>query len=306
MRETVREHDRPRLAVAPPAAVDADQGPSELDRASSFLVRNWLVIGTAALLGAVAALVGSFFMTKIYRAEILLAPVHDDNSPLKSAMGGIGELASLAGVDMKMDDQTPEFVATLTSRLLIEPFIADNNLLPVLFYKRWDPDTHSWRKDMRVPTLQDGYYLLTKGVMSVVEDKLTGLITVKVDWKDPEQAAKWANGLVDRVRQQARERAMHDSDQSIQYLNRELEHTQAVEIRESIFSVLENEINKRMMAATRADFAFRIIDPAQAPQLTRYVRPIPLLMAAIGLFGGGLLGMIAVMLSQRLRARKNS
>jgi uncharacterized protein involved in exopolysaccharide biosynthesis len=84
------------------------------------------------------------------------------------------------------------------------------------------------------------------------------------------------------------------------------EHTQAVEIRESIFSVLENEINKRMMAATRADFAFRIIDPAQAPQLTRYVRPIPLLMAAIGLFGGGLLGMIAVMLSQRLRARKNS
>jgi hypothetical protein len=153
-------------------------------------------------------MVGSFFMTKIYRAEILLAPVHDDNSPLKSAMGGIGELASLAGVDMKMDDQTPEFVATLTSRLLIEPFIADNNLLPVLFYKRWDPDTHSWRKDMRVPTLQDGYYLLTKGVMSVVEDKLTGLITVKVDWKDPEQAAKWANGLVERVRQQARERAM--------------------------------------------------------------------------------------------------
>ena len=306
MLETLRDPERPRLAVAGaiPQA-DADSGPGELDRASSFLARNWVVLGTAALLGAVAAMVVSHFMTKVYRAEILLAPVHDDSSPLKSAMGGIGAIASLAGMDLgNMNDQTPEFLATLTSRVLVEQFISDNNLLPVLFDQKWDPVRKAWRPGMRVPTVQDGFYLLTKGIMTVVEDKQTELVTVRVDWKNPIQAAQWANELVDRVNRQARTRAIRDTDLSVEYLNKELERTQAVEIRESIFSVLETQIDKRMMAATKADFAFRVIDPAQAPQLTRFVRPIPLLMAAIGLFCGGLLGMVAIMISQRVRARK--
>jgi uncharacterized protein involved in exopolysaccharide biosynthesis len=308
MREPGREHERPRLAVAPAAALaDTDAGPAELDRASSFLVRNWLVIAVAALLGAVAGFFGSRYMTKIYRAEVLLAAVHDDSSPLKQAMGGIGALANLAGVDIgKMDDQTPEFIATLTSRVVVEQFIADNNLLPVLFADKWDAGGRRWRlkSGERPPSLQDGYFKLTKGILTVVQDKLTGLITVRVDWKDPVQAANWANQLVDRVNQEARTREMHAADLSVDYLNKELERTQTLEIRESIFSVLESQIDKRMMAATRADFAFKIIDPAQVSEPNRFVRPIPLLVAGIGLFCGGLLAMVAVMINQRLRARK--
>src|SRR5438132_24258 len=110
MHETVRDHERPRLAVAPTMAqVDADLGPAELDRVSSFLTRNWVVLGAAALLGAVAGLVGSHFLTKVYRAEVLIVPVHDATSPLKSAMGGIGAIASFAGVDInKVDDHACE------------------------------------------------------------------------------------------------------------------------------------------------------------------------------------------------------
>lgn len=286
---------------------DADAGPAELDRASSFLVRNWVVIATAALLGAITGFVGSRFMTKVYRGEVLLAIVHDDNSELKQGvMGGLGALASLAGVDLgKMQDDTPEFMAELTSRVLVEKFIADKDLLPVLFPKRWDAAAKTWRvkPGEHVPSLQDGYYMLAKGIMSVIQDKQTGLITVRVDWKDRDQAAAWANELVERVNQEARARAMRNADLSVDYLNRELEHTQAIEVRESIFQVLEQQIDKRMMAATRPDFAFKVIDPAQTPEANRFVRPIPLLMAGIGLFCGGLLGMVAVMIGQRLRSR---
>ncbi len=311
MHETVRDHERPRLTVAPVTGpADADQGPAELDRTTSFVVRNWVVLGAAALLGAVAGYFGSHLLSKVYRAELVMVPVHDDDSsPLKSAMGGIGAIASLAGVDIgKNDDQTAEFIATLSSRLLLERFIADNNLLPVLFAKQWDTETKTWhvKPGRRVPSLQDGYYALTKGILSVVEEKQTGIITVRVDWKDPVQAAKWANELVDRVNQQARMRTMHDSDLSIQYLNKELENTQQpVEIRQSMFSVLESQINKRMMAATRPDFAFRVVDPAQAAEPNRFVRPIPLLLAGLGFFFGGLLAMVAIMISERSRARKN-
>jgi uncharacterized protein involved in exopolysaccharide biosynthesis len=309
MQETVRDLERPRLAVAPAIPQnDADVGPAELDRASSFVVRNWVVLGSAALLGAVAGWVASHFMTKVYRGEVVMVPVHDDNSPLKGAMGGIGAIASLAGVDLaNVDDQTPEFIATLTSRVLLEQFIADNNLLPVLFAKKWDSATKTWRvkSGARIPTLQDGYYALTKGILTVVDDKQTHVINVHVDWKDPAQAAKWANELVDRVNQRARMRTMRNAELSIDYLNKELENTQAVEVRASIFSVLESQIDKRMMAATRPDFAFRVVDPAEAPPPNRFVRPIPLLIAGIGLFCGGLLAMVAIMISERWRARNN-
>jgi uncharacterized protein involved in exopolysaccharide biosynthesis len=309
MRETVRDHERPRLAVAPALAeVDADQGPAELDRVSSFLVRNWVVILTAALLGAIAGFFGSRLMTKVYRAEVLLGVVHDDSSPLKQeVMGGLGAIASLAGVDLgKMQDATPEYIAELTTRVLVEKFIADNDLLPVLFPKKWDAATKTWRlkPGERAPSLQDGYYMLTKGILTVVQDKLTGLITVRVDWKDRDQAAKWANELVARVNEDARTRAMRNADLSVEFLNKELEHTQAVEVRQSIFQVLEQQVDKRMIAATRPDFAFKIIDPAQTPEANRFVRPIPLLIAGIGLFCGGLLAMVAVMINQRLRAGK--
>jgi uncharacterized protein involved in exopolysaccharide biosynthesis len=308
MRETVRDHERPRLAVAPAMAeADADRGPAELDRVTSFLVRNRAVVLTASLLGAIAGFFGSHLMTKVYRAEVLLAIVHDDSSPLKQGvMGGLGAIASLAGVDLgKMQDATPEYIAELTSRVLVEKFIADNDLLPVLFAKRWDAEKKTWRvkPGQRVPSLQDGYYVLTKGILSVTQDKQTGLITVRVDWKDREQAAKWANELVARVNQEARVREMRNADLSVDYLNRELEHTQTVELRESIFQVLEQQIDKRMIAATRPDFAFKVIDPAQTPEANRFVRPIPLLLAGIGLFCGGLLGMVAVTITQRLRSR---
>jgi uncharacterized protein involved in exopolysaccharide biosynthesis len=307
MRETIREHERPRLSVAPSMAADADAGPTELDRATAFLVRNWLVIAVAAVLGALAGFFGARLLTKVYRAEVLLTPVHEDNSPMKSAMAGLGAIASLAGVELgKGEDQTSEFLATLTSRVLLEQFIADRDLLPVLFPKRWDPAKKAWRSAPGVPTptLQDGYYAFSKGIMSVIEDKQTGLITVRVDWRDPIQGASWANELVSRVNQEARTRTMHNADLSIEYLNKELQQTQAIEIRASIFSVLESQINKRMMAATRPDFAFRVIDPAQAAQRNRFVRPIPLLLAGIGLFSGGLLGMIAAVVGGRLRAGK--
>ena len=37
---------------------------------------------------------------------------------------------------------------------------------------------------------------LSKSILSVVEDKKSGLINLSISWKDPEVAADWANDLV--------------------------------------------------------------------------------------------------------------
>lgn len=292
----------PRAAVA----ADLDAGPAEVDPISGFLLRHWLIISVAAILGTVAGFGLSFVLPKVYRAEILVQPVSaDSGSPLRSLLGQYGgALAEVAGGGgagrglLGAVNPTAAVVALLKSRLFIEAFITDNNLLPVLFHKRWDQEHGRWRlkPGQNPPTIQDAYGMFTKTVMHVEEDKEKGLITINIEWTDASLAADWANALVQRLNEGARRRALANSDRSIDYLNKELERTQTVEIRNSIYSVLEQQINNRMLANTRPDFAFSVIDPAQAPEPNKYVRPIPLLLAAIGFFAGALCALFAVVL----------
>ena len=41
-----------------------------------------------------------------------------------------------------------------------------------------------------------------KSILSVDEDKKSGLISLSISWKDPEVAAQWANDLVKQLNEQ--------------------------------------------------------------------------------------------------------
>jgi uncharacterized protein involved in exopolysaccharide biosynthesis len=302
------------MAAGPAKAVgagssDPDAGPEDFDGITRFLLAHWLLIAIVAVAGAGAGLVVARIQSKVYRAEVLVTPVAQDaGSPLHSLIGQYGGLASLAGIDLpKGGGSTSATVAVLKSRSFIEKFIADRNLLPVLFWKSWDASAKRWvlKSDQQPPSLQDGYGLFMKSVMHVEEDKDKDLITISVEWRDPQLAATWANDLVQRLNEAARARAITDAERSIEYLGKELEHTQTVEIRESIYALLQMQINNRMLANTRPDFAFSVLDPAQAPQRNRYVRPIPLMLAAIGFFAGAAVALLAALLAPRIaRSRR--
>ena len=294
----------PGKLVDEPIPNAAAAGPRQIDALGRFLSRYRLLIGISAIVGALAGLGLSFVLPKIYRAEVLVTPVAaEEGSPLKSLIGQYGgALASLAGAELPGGSggtSTAATIAILKSRAFIEAFISERNLLPVLFRKQWDAAHGTWRlkQGEEPPSLQDGYGLFLKKVMHVVEDKEKSLITINVEWRDPTIAAEWANALVQRLNESARKRAIASADRSIEYLNRELAQTQTIELRASIYSLLQTQINKRMIANTRPDFAFSVIDPAQAPEARKYVSPVPLLLAALGFFAGAVLAMFAVILN---------
>ena len=301
----------PAALTAGARSSDPDAGPEDFDGVTRFLLAHWLLIGIVAVGGALAGVLVAHLQSKIYRADVLVMPAtQGTSSPLRSLIGQYGGLASLAGVDLsKGGSSTAATVAVLKSRSFIEKYIADRNLLPVLFWRSWNASAGSWKvkSGQQPPSLQDGYGVFIKSVMHVEEDKDKDLITISIEWRDPQLAAQWANDLVRRLNEAARARAIADAERSIEYLGKELEHTQAVEIRESIYSLLQMQINNRMLANTRPDFAFSVLDPAQAPERNKYVRPIPLLLAAIGFFAGTAVGMLAALLAPRLaQSRRRS
>ena len=177
-------------------------------------------------------------------------------------------------------------------------------MLPVLFEKKWDAKQGAWlhTDPRRVPTLRDGFRVFDRRIRTVVEDRKTGLVTVSVDWKDPAVAAEWANGLVALANDTLRKRAVQEATGTLAYLNRELERTEKVELRSSLFQLVETQQKALMLANTRPDYALRIIDPAVTPGERDRLRPKRALISVATTMLGGLAGcLVAVLLALRRR-----
>src|SRR6185437_15198014 len=93
-------------------------------------------------------------------------------------------------------------------------------------------------------------------------DNKTGMVTLKVRWKDANLAAKWANGLVKLTNDYARQAAIAESDRNIAYLTQQAAATDVLGIKQAIYNLLQSEISKNMIAKGTPEYAFKVIDPA--------------------------------------------
>ena len=270
-------------------------------------LRKWTVL-VLVLLGLLAGLATAFLMTPVYRAETILVPVSDEAVPSGiSALGGqFGGLASLAGVNLNSGDRNEEFVAILKSREFTYRFIEKEALLPVLFEGIYDAERGEWILDENEtpPSLEDGYRVFNNKVRQVWESKSGNLLTLAIDWKDANLAAKWANTLVTDVNRQIRKRMIAEYEKSIDYLEAEVENTSVVEVRQVIFELMQEQISKIMLTNVREEYAFKVVDRAVPPEPEDHIRPKRLLIIAAGAFVGFLLGvLVAVMRSMTSFAR---
>lgn len=247
----------------------------------------------ACLLLGVAAVV---VMKPVYRSEVVLLPISDDgvSGQLAGLGGQLGGLASLAGISMPGNDSSVAAVATLGSRQLLASFIEREGLLPVLFEDDFDRKTGKWMTD-DPPTLEDAVDLFERKIRTVVDDEDTGIVTVSIDWRDPAIAAQWAAQLVTLADDEMRRRSIDEARASMAFLEKHLQETGVVELRQAIYSLMESETKRIMLASSRPEYAFRVIDPARTPDADAPVWPnVPLILIAALLSGVGIVFLVAV------------
>jgi uncharacterized protein involved in exopolysaccharide biosynthesis len=265
-----------------------------------YLILSILLFTSASGLAA-------FLITPIYSVSVLLAPASPErsnmNSSLSSALGQLGGLAAIAGVNVGGTDvATQEAIAVLKSREFTERFISDLNLMPKLFPHKWDENNQKWKGGVENwPTPAKAYRLFDQSIRSVVEDKKTGLVRLQIDWRDREEAATWANILITRLNSEMRQRAIDHADASVGYLDKELATTSAVDTRSAINRLMETQIDQRMLANVTQEYAFRIVDKATAPDKSDVAWPNRLIF----MVGGFLLGAFAGVLLALKRTRSS-
>ncbi|MBS1190194.1 MAG: O-antigen chain length determinant protein, WzzB/FepE family [Rhodocyclaceae bacterium] len=269
---------------------------------------KWTIVVTTLLCLATAATI-AFMMTPVYQADVLVAPAEEGkgNSGLAALAGQLGGIAELAGVNASSGGSNKETaIAYLKSRIFIENFIKEKNLLPVLYPNQWDITRNDWAVEdkSKIPTLWDAHQLFSKKVLSVTSDKKTGLITITIEWKNREQAVEWANEIVKRANDHLRQKAIAETELSVNYLESELKKTSVVEVQQAIFKVMESQIKSKMMANVQEQFAFIVIDPAALMNENAYIRPKRQLITVLGLLVGVMMGtLIAFIRSTILKHR---
>ena len=254
--------------------------------------RKASVIGFALLSLAVAT-AAALMLPREYRASVVLAPVTD------GAMGGrlgagtsalssnLSALAPLLGNLTPEAGQKAEALAALRSQLLTQTYIESHDLVRVLFDDRWDAVRSRWKTSLfhpRAPSPWIATKFFDQYVRSIYTDSKSGLTTLTIEWRDPDQAATWANDLVRLTNEHLRDRAVEEADRNVGYLRKQLATSDVVAVQNALGMLLQGELRKGMLARGTPEYALKVLDPARAPESASSPLLIPWMVAGL-LFG---------------------
>lgn len=266
-----------------------------LDLLVELWKRKFVILGVGFAF-ALSGVAYSLLATEWYRSETVVIPAHSQaGQGLGSQLGGLGGFASLAGLDLG-NGVVSEALSVLHSRKFAREFIQDNDLMPVFFEELWDPETRTWSVDDpgERPDIRDAVKVFQGSVLDVREMTADGTIVVAAEWTNPELASAWSSEIVRRVNERMRADALREAEASIEFLGEQLSEANLEAVRAGTARILESEIQKLTLAKGRADFAFKIVDPAVTPKSReRPKRKMIVLLA--GFFGVVLASFVAVL-----------
>ena len=242
-----------------------------VDTVRLLLGHIWLLLLISFCFAVVVAGI-SLALPNVFRGETTVAPA-ETNQQSSFPIPGMEGLASLAGFALPASEKLEEHLAVLRSRDFVWRFIREYDLMPILFQDEWDAEDERWKEaDVEdQPNEWDAYRFFTRKVFSVEKDTKTGLVRITMDWYDPELAATWANRIVELLNEHLRNIATERSRKNLEYLNQELEGIKVSEMRQTLYQLIEQEQRTAMIVNTQKEYAFRVLDPAVAPD--KKIRP---------------------------------
>ncbi len=174
------------------------------------LVRRKRLIGGVFLAGVFTALAVSFILKPVYRSEASLLPVASRPTT------GLSELAGqFLGIQLSKEGPSAKILALLKSRTLRERVVDRLDLVNILV-KDPPPD-----RDVRAVAVE-----ILKEMISVTEDRKTGVIKLSVEHEDPALARRIGEALIEELKKALREKALTVARANRVFLEAQLRETE--------------------------------------------------------------------------------
>ncbi len=265
-----------------------------------IILENKLLVGAIIIASVIIAVAIAFTREPVYRADTLLAPTSTDSNSrrgLNAFASQFGGLASLAGVSMGDGSNINTAIATLKSRKFITQFIDEFKLTPILFEKQWSKETKQWK--VKKPSNEKVYKKFSKNMLNVTRNQKTRLITVSLEWKDPNQAAQWLNNLIKKLNEELRQQTIDNAKRSIAYLQEQVNETSLAELQNMLYRIIEEHTKNITLAKVNDEYVMKVIDPAVPPE-TRS-KPNRKLIVSFGFLIGVMLGVFLALVANNKR-----
>jgi hypothetical protein len=282
---------------------------------------KWLVIAFTILFAA-GGVALALMKPDIYQASVLVAPANEEGG-VKGLSGQLGDLASLAGINLGGGGSTQTVIAkeVLQSRAFLTDFIRRHQLaVPLKAVEGWnkekqqwqynrevyDPETQEWLKDDKgdsfAPTDWDLVKAFKGNHLSVSESKDTGMLTISIKSLSPAAARDWVSLLVADINEHMRKEDIGTSEARIVYLEGKLEDTSITGMQQVFFQLIESETRTVMLANAQPEYVFKTVDPAVAPQ--EKSEPKRALIVVLAVMLGGMVGVFFVFVRAFMRNDK--
>ncbi len=250
------------------------------DLLAAIINGKWVILATTTLF-SLLAVIYALTLPNIYKSEVTLSPANESGG--LNIQGQLGGLAALAGVNLgsKGGDKTALALEILKSREFLGRFIEENDMyVPVMAAKGWDrasnslvideddfdKSTNQWVRKVEEPFKPKPSVLETidelNKLLSVSQDKNTGMVKISVQYYSPILAKIWVDNLVKSINEEMRNRDLIEAEKSIDYLNEQIHQTNLADIRTMLFSLVEEQTKTKMLAHARQEYALKTIDAA--------------------------------------------
>lgn len=214
--------------------------------------------------GFLSSVLYSLSIPNIYSATAYIVAAEQSSSELSGGIASSLSSLGLGNISVGNKGSVNIDKARLKSREFLTSFINKHDLLPKLFYKNWDIDKKEW-KSSEEPTLIEAYELLESRIAIFGPTPLNEIIFVSVDWYDPILASDWTNMLIEEVNLDARNRKKEEIEQSLYFIQQELQKANLAEIKFSLNELIKSQLRESILANVKIEYSFRFIDHAIPP-----------------------------------------
>ena len=261
---------------------------------------------------AIVSVVNALSIPNQYKATALLSSADSSGGGLSGALGQLGGLASLAGVSLGGgEDQIA--LEIMQSWSFIEGFVEDNNLaVGVYAADGWDKSSNELQINSGLYDVSKSQWLVENNntgelgppsswslfeafseILSVSEDKKSGLVSVSIEYYSPLIAKQWLDLYVAAINEHMQKREMAKVTRNIEYLQAQIKKTNIAEMQEVFYTIIEEQIKSKMLAEASPEFAFVAVSPSMVPE--EKSQPKRPLMCILGTLLGGMLSVLLVL-----------
>ena len=224
-------------------------------------------------------------------------------APTQKSPNALNALSSLAGINLGPAENPKfrEFLAAIRSPVAAEAIVVDQGLVRMIFPREWSATQGRWREphsSLRAPVEfvkrilgmpivpwrppdAARVYEYLRDNLKVVPDAKSGIVTLEIDSRRPEEAKQVLVTLNLSIDDWMRQHDLQHAKDDIQYLSSQLAKTTVEELRSALGANLAEQEHARMLASAPLPYVSDMLGTPIVSARPSYPRPLAVLFGAL-------------------------